>query len=138
MMERGQTSVLAWSKVEAAARLLNVSIEAGGAAPESPMVDPHPKSRYCPTFDCPSNTPYAVNGLLYALPRKTEMEAAKHCGYCGELLETHCPNCGDDAQHGACCTACGTAYIATPDTVPNGAEAWSQAHRNRLNELGIT
>jgi DNA-binding XRE family transcriptional regulator len=138
MMERGQAAALAWNKIEAIAKLLAVDIKAFAPDDASPTHAPATLNRkcYCPTFDCPANTPYAVNGRLMALPRELESEG-KHCNYCGELLESTCPDCGSDINQGACCTTCGAAYIATPDALPNGIEAWAQAQRTRLNELGM-
>jgi hypothetical protein len=41
-------------------------------------------------------------------------------------------------NEGACCILCGTAYIATPEAIPHGADAWAKAQRARLQDLGIS
>ena len=137
MMERGSDSALSWSTIEEISKELGVDVSAFAPATTASTASSQETGRsYCPIYDCPSNTPYSVNGALYALPGQVE-HATTHCRYCGELMEAQCPECGAQVQNGSCCHACGTQYIATPETIPEGAEAWAQAQRSRLQELGI-
>ena len=140
MMERGQEAALAWSTIKAIAETLDIDITEHAPKSDSAPRPAAPERHYCPTFDCPANTAYAVNGVLYALPRPTGegTPAPKHCSYCGELVETQCPQCGENMNEGACCILCGTAYIATPEAIPHGADAWAKAQRARLQDLGIS
>ncbi len=138
MMEQGRESALAQKHITAIAKILEVDM--GSLSIEDHASHTQQGQRYCPTFDCPSNTVYAVNGTLYAMPRESAHNGSsdsKHCSYCGELLEAQCPECRASATPGACCTQCGTAYIATPDALPDGADTWAQSQRKRLQELGI-
>jgi len=136
MMERGHASALAWEKVEAIAEILHVPLS--DTPPSLPVTVglATTSHRFCPVFDCPSNLPYTANGVLYALPRAGANPAgARHCAYCGELLEERCPQCGNVELHGACCTQCGTACIATPEHVPGGIENWVDAQLKRLQSI---
>ena len=134
MMERGSEAALSLSTIEVISKELGVDVSAFSADVSAPS---QAKGKtYCPIYDCPANTPYSVNGVLYALPRSAD-DATSHCRYCGELMESQCPGCGATVDDGSCCHTCGTAYIATPETIPAGAEAWAQAQRTRLKELGI-
>lgn len=139
MMERGKADALAWSKIEGIAEVLDVSVDAFAPNDEQSNVIGGESHGYCPVFDCPANIPYVVNGKIFALPRKLSIGSEKFCGYCGELLEKACPGCGVKIVEGAaCCHECGAAYIATPDSVPQGAEEWTKSHRNILRDIGIT
>ena len=138
MMERGKEDALAWPKIEAIAKIFELNIEAFAPKITPPSTPNYSLSSYCPIFDCPSNTPYVVNGKLHALPRTTSI-TEKHCGYCGELLEDSCPECGANIiKKSACCNDCGSPYIATPEEIPEGLETWAKNQRQNLKDLGIT
>lgn len=138
MMERGREDALAWSKIEAIAKIFDINIEA--FAPKQPPLSTchSPLSTFCPIFDCPANMPYVVNGKLYVLPRSKNSDTDKHCAYCGELLENSCPECGANiTEQSACCQDCGTPYVATPEEIAAGTETWANKQRQNLKDLGI-
>lgn len=151
MMERGRSNALAWSTLQAIGQALEVGVEAFASETEADANVPPPGRGYCPTFDCPANTPYIVNGTLYAMPRPHAVAGGgDHCRYCGELQETQCPGCGTNVGEGACCCACGTPYVPTPqphegsggdgqprdDALPD-VQAWVNAQHARLSALGL-
>jgi len=131
MMERGKEDALSWTKIETIAGILEVDVSA--FAPKQPETASAVRNSaaYCPIFDCPSNTPYTVNGRLLAMPRAAHNAGDKYCTYCGELLETACPGCGQPI------TAGGTAYISTPEEIPEGIENWAEKQRKNLRDIGI-
>jgi len=139
MMERGREDALSWPKIQAVAKVLDIDIKAYAPAKTSDELNTSESAGYCPIFDCPANIPYAVNGRLYALPHITASHGEKHCGYCGELLENSCPECGAHIHtSAACCRECGSAYIATPEMLPGGADNWAAKQRSNLKDIGIT
>ena len=139
MMERGKEDALAWTKIEAIAAVLDVNVDAFAPNEEQSPVLGEMARGYCPVFDCPANLPYVVNGKIIALPRKLGDYSEKFCSYCGELLEKCCPGCGAKiSKDAACCGECGSAYIATPESMPQGVEEWTNSQRQILSDLGIT
>ena len=138
MMERGKEDALSWAKIETIAGILDVDVLSFAPESEAIISTGAASASYCPVFDCPANTPYAVNGRLLAMPRAEHTCGGKHCAYCGELLETVCPGCGIPLAVGsACCRDCGTPYIFTPEELPEGAESWAEKQRSNLKDLGI-
>jgi transcriptional regulator with XRE-family HTH domain len=134
MLEAGQAGKLSRESVEKAARLLGVELpkdsgEAGPSAGPSPAAQGR---GYCPNALCPSNVPYLVDGRLLFWPRRQPEPAGPRCAWCGEVLETHCPECGAAASDGACCTACGKPRVT--DTVPAGTDkaAWAGKRRAEI------
>ena len=89
---------------------------------------------FCPNCQCPSNVPYVVGGRLFY--RQSRKEASPtggaRCAQCGEVLELKCPSCGAPLNDGACCAACGAAYV-TP-SVEDGIDVVAYA-RLRCEEI---
>ncbi len=68
---------------------------------------------FCPNPECPSNLPVRLGEQVVLVPHKHfAAEGECHCGWCGEVLERACPECGGAIQPGAFCTQCGSAYVA--------------------------
>lgn len=63
---------------------------------------------FCPEKECPSNTSYMVCGRTFY---RVTLQKGRYCAYCGEVLETRCPECGAPLNEGACCVACGKRYV---------------------------
>jgi len=140
MMERGNPSALAWESVERIAEFLDVDL--GGHEPPSGRSHDvaHGTRRYCPVLDCPSNMPYVVQGELRFLPAD-DAASGPHCRYCGEVLESACPNpecAGPVVKGAACCPACGTCYVAVEEGAVAAPEAWADAQLARLSALGLS
>ena len=144
MFERGHANALARPKIEALLKRLELEMPSGSddasAGPETlTQSDGAIRHLYCPVFDCPSNVPFTVQDTLLIKPQVQPAANAKHCAFCGELLENACPECGAPASGGACCTQCGTPYISTPPRLTDeNPSAWADAQRARLRELGIS
>jgi len=64
-----------------------------------------------------------------------------HCPWCGELLESQCPNpdCGAPVlEKNSFCPRCGTPYVTTvlvAEQSPGEAEEWAEARRRLIREL---
>lgn len=136
MLESGQPEKLSQEAVEKIAKLLGVTLE---TPPGAPAADPRDLAApaaggFCPSAACPSNVPYVVQGDLLFWPRLQPVASGGRCAFCGELLETRCPQCGAAVAEGACCTACGGARVANtlpPGTVP---ETWAAQRRRDIAE----
>ena len=89
---------------------------------------------FCPNCHCPSNVPYVVGERLFYRPSRkvAAPTGGMRCVQCGELLEMRCPTCGAPLNDGACCAACGAAYV-TP-SVADGIDftAYAQARRAEI------
>lgn len=92
---------------------------------------------YCPNCHCPSNVPYVVGGRLFYRPSRkvASPTGGVRCVQCGEMLEMRCPTCGAPLNDGACCAACGAAYV-TP-VVDEGLDVavYAQARRAEIIQL---
>ena len=137
MFEKGDPAKLADSTVEKIAGILGVKLEDGKpkpAAEEQPHFHVH---GFCPNCSCPSNVPYAVDGRVIFRPVReiASPSCGPRCVECGEVLETCCPSCGAPLNDGACCAACGAAYVTA--VVPDGAEAesWARARRAEIRDI---
>jgi len=134
MLESGQPEKLSQETVGKIAALLGVPLETVTVA-EGVAVSGG-GAGYCPNAACFSNVPYAVADDLFFWPRPQPSAAAgKHCAYCGELLERHCPHCGAAAvSGGACCPACGGGRVT--NTLPPGTDpvAWAAQRRREIAE----
>ena len=92
---------------------------------------------FCPNCQCPSNVPYVVEGRLFYRPsrRVASPTGGVRCTQCGELLEMRCPSCGAILNDGACCAACGAAYV-TP-SIADGIDvvAYARMRREEIIQL---
>ena len=136
MMEQGRMDAIARETMVRIGELLGVELP----AEDQPVSRPAAAGagRYCPTYDCPSNLPYIVGGELFLMPRP-HPGAGAHCRYCGELLESRCPNaeCARplSAEPGGCCSGCGTSWITVPSDEMADPAQWAAAQRARIREL---
>lgn len=141
MFERGHANALARPTIDALLKLLEIELPAADShTASSPAALPSSTTahRYCPVFDCPSNVPFTVQGALLIKPQTQPAANARHCAFCGELLENACPECGAAVSGGACCAQCGSPYISTPPHLTgDNPAAWADSHRSRLRELGL-
>lgn len=134
MMEGGRTDALAQDKLQAIATLLGVSLE---PAPATAAALALPVLKVCPVAECPSNMPYVAGGQLHFLPLpvRAPAEDATRCGYCGEVLESACPQCKALLRPGACCTACGSPYVPPLAEEPADRIAWADRQRERVIQI---
>lgn len=132
MMENGQVDALARDRLLAIADLLGVEgADREPAAPPDVATVGRDTLKICPTAECPSNTPYLVAGTLHLLPVGVVAPplTATYCAFCGEVLESSCPNCRAPVRAGACCTACGSDYVPAPPTPAAEVPAWVERQR---------
>jgi len=132
MLEAGLAGKLSMESVRKVAELLGVALP--DARPDAASAVPCPQG-YCPDALCPSNVPYLVQGRLLFWPRLQGAAAGGRCIYCGEFLETHCPECGVSViMDGATCSACGTARVADTLAPETDRGAWLRERRCELAE----
>lgn len=141
MLESGQPGKLAAESVRKLAELVGVALPkaqtaAAAAAPEPAAQAPAPAARgYCPNALCPSSLPYHVQERLLFWPRLQDASAGGRCVYCGEWLETHCPECGVSViLDGAICGACGTVRVTDTLAPDTDRGAWLRERRRELAE----
>ena len=128
MFERGNAHALSQEKIALVAELLEIPLPARNPAPPAATSG---LLRYCPLYDCPANKTFVVQGKILALPQPDAAGHGKHCRFCGELLESRCPGCGQPIEPGACCTSCGSPYIPTPESVsPESTQNLIRQHHN--------
>ena len=135
MLESGQSGKISAESVRKLAKLLGVAL------PDTTAVAPEPAvpntQGYCPDALCPSNVPYLVQERLLFWPRLQGTASGGRCIYCGELLETHCPECGVSViMDGATCSACGTARVTDTLAPETDRGAWLRERRRELMEWG--
>jgi len=137
MLESGQPEKLSQETVSKIAALLGVALEAPDSESASHPAPPSFSAvvrGYCPNAECYSNTPYVTQGEVLFWPRLQSLSEGGHCIFCGELLESRCPQCGAAVTEGGCCPACGCARITNtlpPNTPP---EVWSAQRRHDIAE----
>ncbi|MCL1920067.1 MAG: helix-turn-helix domain-containing protein [Kiritimatiellaeota bacterium] len=132
MLEAGLPGKLSRESIAKLAKLLGVELPAEKPAPA--LVTARARG-YCPNALCPSNLPYLVQERLLFWPRLQDVAAGPRCAYCGDMLETHCPECGAPAaQDGAVCNTCGAVRVT--DTLPpdTDRDAWLRERRRELAE----
>ena len=142
MFEGGQPTKLSEDTVRKLSEVLGVplqeeSLPSGVQVPSAPCEEQIVVRGFCPDCHCPSNVPYVVGGRLFYRPSRkvAAPTGGVRCVQCGELLETRCPACGAPLNDGACCAACGSAYV-TP-SVADGIDvaAYAQARRAEIVQL---
>lgn len=143
MFEAGRPDVLSGQKFAAIAERLGLdSTQLSTPVAETAMPDPRVWG-YCPIGECPSNIPYCVRGQLYFRPAVVRTPATKKtfCRYCGELLETSCPNLECAApvnKDTSICLECGSPYVHSlqlADAAPAVLEQWASERRALRREL---
>ena len=112
MFEKGNPTKLSSEYVAKLAKRLGLDLkevmDASAAEDRDVSVKSPAGIGFCPEPECPSNTPYSVCGrTLY----RVTLQKGRYCAHCGEVLETQCPKCGEPINEGACCMACGNAYL---------------------------
>ena len=133
MFEAGMTGKLSDETVKKLSEYLGVPLEdPGNVVYGSPLTGNTTTERgFCPNAKCPSNVPYVVDGRLFCRPSRhlASPIGGKRCVFCGDVLEMCCPVCGAPLNDGACCAACGSAYVTT--FVPEGVDLETYAARRR-------
>lgn len=129
MLELGKTDAVNTETLARIAGFLGVQLPKDLSASASKPIG----KRFCPQGLCPSNIPFSLNDELLFHPRQQADNTGPHCRYCGEVLESACPNCGVPINEGACCTACGQSYI---QYAPEGNRAlWATEQRKNIADL---
>lgn len=130
MLEAGQVSKLSKENIERIATVLGLTLHTS----ETQVVpSAGPQQGYCPNARCPTNTPYVVQEQLIFQPR---LQSDTHCAFCGELLETRCPNCASPIHmEGAYCSRCGEARVTNTLPPETPIAAWVAERRRELIEL---
>jgi len=139
MFEGGSPTKISEETVKKLSEVLGVPLEEEKPAAQAvqafdrsePVIVVH---GFCPNCQCPSNVPYVVDGRLFFRPSRkvASPTGGVRCTQCGEMLEMNCPSCGAPLNDGACCAACGAAYV-TP-VVADGLDVVSYA-RTRREEI---
>ena len=133
MLESGRMDAVTHATVVKIAKLLDVVLDpATKAIAPDQAVAPLTAGALCPSGDCPSNAPFAVNGEILFWPRHQPIADARHCVFCGEVLVRACRQCGAPIAEGACCARCGTAHVPPPAVEPADAAAWAERRRREI------
>ena len=139
MLEAGRPEKLSKEYVGKIAVELGLKLDEPSASAVRLFAVPAAAYGYCPDAECPSAVPYLVRGALAFKPLLQRTDGgATHCVHCGELLETHCPECGAPIREaGAFCPHCGAPRVT--NTMPDGAEPHDFIVRRReeARALGI-
>ena len=142
MFEGGQPTKLSEETVKKLSEFLGVPLveEASPAmtVPTAGFHDPlNAVHGFCPNCQCPSNVPYVVGGRLFYRPSRkvaSPMGGAR-CTQCGEVLEFKCPLCGAPLNDGACCAACGAAYVTPSLEEEIDVVAYARLRREEIIQL---
>ena len=142
MFEGGQPTKLSEETVKKLSEFLGVPLqEAQSASSVSTASAPHESvvvvHGFCPNCQCPSNVPYVVGGRLFYRPSRkvASPTGGARCTQCGELLEMRCPTCGAPLNDGACCAACGNAYVTPTIEEDLDVTAYARARREEIVQL---
>ena len=142
MFESGQPTKLSEETVKKLSDFLGVPLRAEepvmGTVPTTGLREPlNVVHGFCPNCQCPSNVPYVVEGRLFYRPSRSVASptGGVRCTQCGEFLEMRCPSCGAVLNDGACCAACGAAYV-TP-SIADGIDvvAYARMRREEIIQL---
>ncbi len=142
MFEGGQPTKLSEETVKKLSELLGVPL----AAETSPVMTVSTTGLheslnvvhgFCPNSQCPSNVPYVVGGRLFYRPSRkvASPTGGVRCSQCGEVLELKCPSCGAHLNDGACCAACGAAYVTPSVEDEIDVVAYARLRREEIIQL---
>ena len=135
MMEAGRSDALAQETLTRIASELGVVLETN--TPElstAPSSVPSVGRAFCTDPECPSNVPFVTSGTLLFWPRPQPVPGGRHCAFCGEVLAHVCGQCGAPSGTGACCKACGRAFVPPPATVQADSATWAENRRRQIAE----
>jgi len=137
MFEAGRADALSLKTVKRIAEILEIDLDAIRDEPATEAAGTA-VLKYCPVDECYSNIPYVVHDTLCLYPGTVRAPRAERtrCRWCGEPMESACPNreCGADIVAGAFCPLCGEPYItATGKEEP--VTDWADAQRRRIREI---
>jgi DNA-binding XRE family transcriptional regulator len=139
MYESGHLDALADKTVKLIADLMGLEIpdDASSDAAGEPVA--LASRKYCPVDDCPSNIPYVAGGGLHFKPTLVEgpVNEPSHCGFCGEVLESACPQdgCGAPLNEGGVCERCGVSYVPVTRMMRGSLDEWVARRREQIGEL---
>lgn len=129
MFEGGQSTALTQETLGKIEAVLGVKFDRAAVVATAPA-----HRHYCPNAECPSNVPVVVGDELRFVPRRSEGAVGKFCPWCGEILESRCPECGAPLNSGPICASCGTAYVTSGRSYSDIA-AYARARRAELAEV---
>lgn len=142
MFEGGQPTKISEETVRKLSEVLGVPLveenPSANVASTSGLVNsPIEVHGFCPNCQCPSNVPYVVGGRLFYRPSRkvASPTGGVRCTQCGEILEVRCPTCGAPLNDGACCAACGAAYVTAIMVEGLDPAAYARSRRMELIEL---
>lgn len=142
MFEGGQPTKLSEDTVKKLSEVLEVPLVEEktpvGTLPSSGLTDSvNVVHGFCPNCLCPSNVPYVVGRHLFYRPSRqvASPTGGVRCTQCGELLEMRCPSCGASLNDGACCAACGSAYVTAVMEEGLDVVAYAKIRREEILQL---
>lgn len=139
MLEKGKPDAVNRETLEKIATRLHVDLPPVFSKESTPISIPARQDTaqvrtFCPDAQCLSNIPFALGERVLFFPRKRFLNEGTRCPWCGELVESRCPECGAPVREGACCTACGASYVT--DTVsPEDPQLWALEQRKVQAEI---
>jgi len=137
MFEAGRSDALAGKTVQRIGEILGIDLSSLSQASSGGPAQVEGSVKYCPVDECLSNVPYVVRGRLCFMPAMWETVSGETtCRFCGELLESECPNeeCRAPLVKGSFCPACGSPYVSPGVNVSDPIE-WADAQRQRIGEI---
>lgn len=134
MFEGGNPSALSVEKLNKVCEVLG--LEQGSLVSQSNVL-------YCPNALCPTHHPYRIGNRIHFMPEAVRSSlSAKHCGWCGEVLNSTCETCQALFEPGkAFCPECGVNYVSAfeEETLPSENTLLHlqqlQTDKNTINSL---
>lgn len=125
--ETGTRKTLSEEKIRLLCKELDVEI------PEtSPSIDRRAESAiaFCSDPWCPGATVRTLPRHVLVKPTivRADLEGARNCRLCGEVLVRKCERCGKPVESGVCCRQCGENYVETP-------EDWQKCNTDQLRAI---